>query len=99
MTDLGGDRHRPEQRSEQGIDTRTQPTTFSCPSALERIERTSHGAIGELRAILGVLREDGRDAGHAEPPSSPAPGIGNIGELVDRARESGLEMRRETDRA
>jgi hypothetical protein len=56
-----------------------------------------HHEVSEdaLRAILGVLREDGRDGGHAEPPSAPAPGIGNIGELVDRARESGLEVRLE----
>jgi signal transduction histidine kinase len=59
---------------------------------LERIERTSHDAIGELRAILGLLRDGRQDAGRAEPPRAPAPGIGNIGEIVDRARESGLDV-------
>jgi signal transduction histidine kinase len=60
--------------------------------ALERIERTSHGAIGELRAILGVLRKGERDADHAVPPRTPTPGIVNINELVDRARETGLDV-------
>jgi signal transduction histidine kinase len=64
-------------------------------AALERIEQTSHGAIGELRAILGLLRQDGRDADHAEPARIPTPGIGNIGEFVDRARETGLDVRLE----
>jgi signal transduction histidine kinase len=40
-------------------------------TALEQIERTSHGTIGELRGILGVLR--GPDS--AEPPHVPAPGL------------------------
>ncbi len=57
--------------------------------ALERIEQTSHGAIGELRAILGVLR----DPDHPESPRGPAPGIQNIAELVQRTRESGLDVR------
>jgi signal transduction histidine kinase len=60
--------------------------------ALERIERTSHGAIGELRAILGVLRKVEQDADHAVPPRTPTPGIVNINELVDRARETGLDV-------
>jgi signal transduction histidine kinase len=56
--------------------------------ALERIEETSHGAIGELRAILGVLR----DPDNAQSPRVPAPGIADIGELVDRARSSGRDV-------
>jgi len=56
--------------------------------ALERIEETSHTAVGELRAILGVLREpSGSDA-----PTTPAPGVQNIPELVDRARDAGLPV-------
>ena len=59
--------------------------------ALERIERTSHRAIGELRATLGVLRDhDARDQ-----PRAPAPGLRDLPELIDRARESGLEVQLE----
>jgi signal transduction histidine kinase len=57
-------------------------------TALEQIERTSHGAIAELRGILGVLREP-----EAEPPRAPVPHIDDIGELVDRVRDSGLDVR------
>jgi signal transduction histidine kinase len=56
--------------------------------ALETIEDASHAAIGELRAILGVLRDHDRD----DAPRDPAPGVENVAELVQRARESGLEV-------
>jgi signal transduction histidine kinase len=57
-------------------------------TALETIEDASHDAIGELRAILGVLRD--RDLPDA--PRVPAPGVENIAELVQRARDAGLEV-------
>lgn len=56
--------------------------------ALEQIERRSHGAIAELRGILGVLR--GPDS--AEPPRVPMPGIDDICELIGRARSAGLDV-------
>ena len=61
--------------------------------ALERIEDASHRAIGELRAVLGVLR----DPGHADAPLLPAPGITDIPELVDRVRDTGLDVRLRVD--
>jgi len=57
--------------------------------ALERIEDASHTAIGELRAVLGVLR----DPGQAGPPRSPAPRVTDVEELVARARNAGSEVR------
>jgi signal transduction histidine kinase len=59
-------------------------------AALERIEQASHVAIGELRAILGLLRDP---VGPDQAPRAPAPGISNIAELIDRARSSGLDTR------
>ncbi|HET6869300.1 MAG TPA: histidine kinase, partial [Solirubrobacteraceae bacterium] len=56
--------------------------------SLEQIERTSHTAIGELRAILGVLREPH----DPDAPRVPSPGVQNIPELLDRAREAGLQV-------
>jgi signal transduction histidine kinase len=56
--------------------------------ALEQIERRSHGAMGELRGILGVLR--GPDS--AESPPAPTPGIDDISEMVCHARNAGLEV-------
>lgn len=64
-------------------------------SALERIEDASHRAIGELRAVLGVLRAP--DGGN--PPRAPAPGIDSIPTLIERAGGVGgaveLEVRGE----
>ncbi|HZC73914.1 MAG TPA: histidine kinase [Jatrophihabitans sp.] len=57
-------------------------------AALERIEHRSHSAIAELRGILGVLRGPDTTA----PPDAPAPGIDDIGELVGRARDAGLDV-------
>jgi signal transduction histidine kinase len=59
--------------------------------ALETIEEASREAIGELRAILGVLRDDdGRAA-----PLMPAPGVEAVDELVRRSRDGGLDARLE----
>lgn len=55
---------------------------------LEAIERTSREAIAELRAIVGVLR----DPDGSEAPRAPVPRIDNIGELIERARNTGLQI-------
>jgi signal transduction histidine kinase len=51
---------------------------------LVTIERTSARALGELRATLGVLRDDDGDA--------PAPGLQQVEELARVARQAGLEV-------
>jgi signal transduction histidine kinase len=57
-------------------------------AALETIEDASRGAIGELRAILGLLRHGGdRDA-----PRAPAPGLDALDELVRRMRAEGVDV-------
>jgi signal transduction histidine kinase len=56
-------------------------------AALERIEDASHRAIGELRAVLGVLR----DPQQPGAPFLPAPGVTDIPDLVTRARDTGLD--------
>jgi signal transduction histidine kinase len=63
--------------------------------ALERIEDTSREAIGELRAILGVLR----DGDQSDAPRSPMPGVDDLPQLVDRSREAGLDIRFQSDGA
>ena len=57
-------------------------------AALETIETESRDAIGELRAILGVLRT----AGGAEAPRAPTPGLDSVPDLVKRARDAGLDV-------
>lgn len=57
-------------------------------SALATIERASHEALQELRAILGVLR----DSANGEAPLEPAPGLADIATLVEQARNGGSEI-------
>jgi signal transduction histidine kinase len=57
-------------------------------TTLEAIEHSSHEAIGELRAILGVLR----DPDQPDVPRSPLPTIQQIRELANRARQAGLDI-------
>jgi signal transduction histidine kinase len=53
--------------------------------AATRIERTGREALGEMRHLLGVLN------GADQPPQlAPQPTLGEIGELVARARAAGL---------
>lgn len=56
---------------------------------LESIEHTSSQALQEMRTILGVLRDenDGR---------VPHPGLGQIDELVTKARDAGLDVKLES---
>ena len=59
--------------------------------ALETIEEASRDAIGELRAILGVLRDG--DSGSA--PLAPAPGIETVDKLIEESRAAGIDVRLE----
>jgi signal transduction histidine kinase len=56
--------------------------------ALETIEDASRDAIGELRAVLGVLRGDEDQ----EAPLMPAPGLDDVAGLVQRTREEGVDV-------
>ncbi|WP_405466888.1 histidine kinase [Streptomyces jietaisiensis] len=59
--------------------------------ALELIGDTGRQALGELRRVLGVLREtaDGRPD---RPELSPQPGLGDIDALCAKVRTAGLEV-------
>ncbi|MEV0353279.1 histidine kinase [Nonomuraea sp. NPDC050680] len=56
--------------------------------ALRAIEQTSSRALHEMRAILGVLRDDGDD----NDGRVPYPGLGQIDELAAKARAAGLDI-------
>ncbi|MBL1096089.1 sensor histidine kinase [Streptomyces coffeae] len=56
--------------------------------ALERIRDTSRGALDELRATVGLLRY-GEDP---VEPREPAPGLADLGSLLDSFRHSGLNV-------
>jgi len=55
--------------------------------ALETVETTGRQALTEMRRLVGLLREQG-----AMPEFSPQPGLGTIGSLLERVRESGLPV-------
>ncbi len=61
-------------------------------TALSAIKDASREALGELRSALDVLRQTG-DA----PPRGPAPGLGQLPDLVAAARSAGLDVRVETE--
>ncbi|MFF1879128.1 sensor histidine kinase [Leifsonia sp. NPDC058230] len=56
--------------------------------AMRMVAETGRSALGDMRRLLGVLRateEDGAQRG-------PQPGIGELGELVERFRAAGLPV-------
>src|SRR5215212_10352402 len=61
--------------------------------SLAAIRQASDEALGELHAMLGVLRDGdgGGDGGRA--PLSPAPGLGELDALVAQAAGAGVEVR------
>jgi signal transduction histidine kinase len=56
-------------------------------TALAAIKQASKDALGELRSVLGVLRQDG-DA----PRRDPAPGLDQLDELVSRSAAAGIPV-------
>jgi signal transduction histidine kinase len=55
----------------------------------ESIGNTARDALGEMRRLLGVLREDAQ----GEPDRDPQPGLARLNELVDTARAAGTPVR------
>ncbi len=62
-------------------------------SALLAIRSASREAMAELKATVGVLRGGERDGGGA--PRTPSPGLGQLGGLLEAAREGGLQVEAE----
>ena len=59
--------------------------------SLAAIRQASDEALGELHAMLGVLRDRDGDAGRA--PLAPAPGLAELDALVAQAAGAGVEVR------
>ena len=62
-------------------------------AAVLEIRRLSKDALKELRATLGVLRMADEQNGAL----SPAPGLGELCNLIDRAKKSGINVDLETE--
>ena len=60
----------------------------------EAIAATAREALTETRRLLGVLRED---TGSAEAERAPQPGLGDLDELIERARATGTSIRLRRD--
>jgi signal transduction histidine kinase len=63
--------------------------------ALSSIERSSRGALHEMRALLGVLRTDDGSATSAAGHDSdlvPEPGLADLDGLVERTAHAGLRV-------
>ena len=56
--------------------------------ALSSIEETSRGALHEMRALLGVLRDEGTSGAGLVP----APGLTDLKTLADRTAEAGVRV-------
>ncbi|GAA4898002.1 sensor histidine kinase [Streptomyces coeruleoprunus] len=59
---------------------------------LEAVKATSKDALRELRGTLGVLRQADEAA-----PTAPVSGLDRLGELVERARSTGLDVDTRTE--
>jgi signal transduction histidine kinase len=55
----------------------------------EQIAATARNALTEMRRLLGVLREDAGD----DQDCAPQPGLEQLAELVDSARDAGANVR------
>jgi len=57
---------------------------------LLEIGNTARAGLTEMRRLLGVLREDAQDAGPGQPDAGrhPQPGLQQLNELLDEAREA-----------
>ncbi|GAA3059955.1 MULTISPECIES: sensor histidine kinase [Actinomycetes] len=53
----------------------------------EEIARSSRQALGEMRMLLGILR------GEDDVPTAPTPGLGDVEQLVEDTRVSGVTIR------
>jgi signal transduction histidine kinase len=56
--------------------------------ALEAIRRASGEVLEELSALLGLLRGDDG----AEAPRAPTPGLDQLGDLIESARQAGVDV-------
>jgi signal transduction histidine kinase len=59
--------------------------------AMTTIEEVGRTALSEMRRIVGVLRTE-RDQDAARGELAPQPGLGDLGELLDHVRETGLSV-------
>ncbi|MEU9651950.1 histidine kinase [Streptomyces sp. NPDC048110] len=62
--------------------------------ALDAISTTSRQALGELRRLLDVLRDDAQDGTPTAPELAPQPALTDLDRLLDGVRRAGLPVRK-----
>jgi signal transduction histidine kinase len=58
------------------------------------IRESAHAALGELREVIGLLREPAevRDGAPDAPPERPQPTLGDLPHLVEESRQAGMSV-------
>jgi signal transduction histidine kinase len=83
-----------------GLEVRRAPAPAEVRETAGLIRSTARQALEELRAIIGVLRDDGA---REQAPHAPQPSLPDIARLVEESRRAGmnveLDMRVETPEA
>jgi signal transduction histidine kinase len=59
------------------------------------IRESAHQALEDLRAVIGVLREDLKLDGGPDRPQPPQPTLAQLPELLDESRRAGMELHAE----
>jgi signal transduction histidine kinase len=59
-------------------------------AALERISGTGRDSLTQMRGLLGLLRSE--DGGGQDRTSGPQPGVGQLEQLIEDARQTGLQV-------
>jgi signal transduction histidine kinase len=77
----------------QAVRRRLGPDHAREAADLEGVETTARQAMAEMRRLLGVLRAGDGDS----LPLAPQPGLDQLPRLLDRARETGLDVRLDVD--
>ena len=72
----------------QAVRRRLGPDHAAEAADLAQVEATARQALGELRRLFGVLRQDGESVA-----LEPQPGLDNLDRLVEQARAGGLDVR------
>jgi signal transduction histidine kinase len=59
------------------------------------IRESAHQALDDLRAVIGVLREDAKLDGGTDGPEPPQPALTLLPDLLDESRRAGMELKAE----
>jgi signal transduction histidine kinase len=56
------------------------------------IRESAHEALEELRAVIGLLREDAKLDGRSDGPEPPQPTLAELPDLLEESRRAGMQL-------